>query len=442
MGVPLFVGMNAKIVSIGDELLIGQTVNTNASWMGKRLTEDGWRVVGVEAIADDEQAIVDALNRAETEADVVLLTGGLGPTKDDITKTTLAKHFGTELVMHEDIAENIEAWFRSRNVPFLEVNRLQAMLPASCTALPNPLGTASGMWFERANGSVVVSLPGVPYEMEGLMDKEVLPRLRNHFELPTTLYETVMTAGIGESSLAAMVSDWEEGLAAKGVGLAYLPSPGQVKMRLGVKGSKEDGEALQGLLEAEVVSLIGQIGSHFVGRGDHGLAPATLKALSSAGETLAVAESCTGGSVAAMVTAVPGASASFLGGVVAYSNEVKRDALGVDAAVLEANGAVSEAVVKAMAKGVKHAMGATWGLATSGVAGPGGGSEAKPVGMVWMAISGPHGEEAWCHHLGRERQRIVERATRRILTHLFQAIQQERLIHDQSCFFAVLNFDP
>ena len=284
MGVPLFVGMNAKIVSIGDELLIGQTVNTNASWMGKRLTEDGWRVVGVEAIADDEQAIVDALNRAETEADVVLLTGGLGPTKDDITKTTLAKHFGTELVMHEDIAENIEAWFRSRNVPFLEVNRLQAMLPASCTALPNPLGTASGMWFERANGSVVVSLPGVPYEMEGLMDKEVLPRLRNHFELPTTLYETVMTAGIGESSLAAMVSDWEEGLAAKGVGLAYLPSPGQVKMRLGVKGPKEDREALQGLLEAEVVSLIGQIGSHFVGRGDHGLAPATLKALSSAGK--------------------------------------------------------------------------------------------------------------------------------------------------------------
>ena len=275
------------------------------------------------------------------------------------------------------------------------------------------------MWFERANGSVVVSLPGVPYEMEGLMDKEVLPRLRNHFELPTTLYETVMTAGIGESSLAAMVSDWEEGLAAKGVGLAYLPSPGQVKMRLGVKGPKEDREALQCLLEAEVVSLIGQIGSHFVGRGDHGLAPATLKALSSAGETLAVAESCTGGSVAAMVSR-PGCQRELSRG---RSDTATRSSgpLGVDAAVLEANGAVSGSG-PGHGQGVKHAMGATWGLATSGVAGPG--VVRKPSRWACgMAISGPRGRRGATTWAGRHCRGTGDAQVR----YLFQAIQQERL---------------
>ena len=224
--------MRIHLISIGDELLIGQTVNTNAAWMGQELTMEGWVVSGTEVIADKPKDIVDALDRGLASAEAVLITGGLGPTKDDVTKHVLASYFDTPLVMHEPIAEAIEAWFNSRNVPFLEVNRLQAMLPEACTVLPNPLGTASGMWFER-DGKVVVSMPGVPYEMEGLMTQEVLPRLRAHFELPTTLYETVVTAGIGESSLAALVASWEDGLPAKGVSLAYLPSPGQVKMRLG-----------------------------------------------------------------------------------------------------------------------------------------------------------------------------------------------------------------
>ena len=419
--------MNVKIVSIGDELLIGQTVNTNASWMGQRLTEQGWRVVGVESIRDDASDIVETLKRSARVAEAVILTGGLGPTKDDITKHTLAEHFGMSLVMHEDVAEGIETWFRERNIPFLECNRMQAMLPEGCKVLPNPLGTASGMWFDRPDGGVVVSLPGVPYEMEGLMTNEVLPRLQSHFELPTTLYETVATAGIGESSLADMVSTWEAGLSAKGISLAYLPSPGQVKMRLGVQGPRENRSTLESLLESEVDQLIDQIKPHVIGRGSQDLAHWVLNALKERGETLAVAESCTGGLVASMITSIPGSSQSFQGGVVAYSNEVKQSQLRVTSNSLAQHGAVSEAVVLEMARGVKQALGADWGVSTSGIAGPTGGTEAQPVGTVWMAVSGPNFESAWCHNLGRQRERIVERASRRVLTHLFQAIQQERL---------------
>lgn len=419
--------MNVKIVSIGDELLIGQTVNTNAAWMGHRLTEQGWRVVGVESIRDDASDIVETLKRSARVAEAVILTGGLGPTKDDITKHTLAEHFGMSLVMHEDVAEGIETWFRERNIPFLECNRMQAMLPEGCKVLPNPLGTASGMWFDRPDGGVVVSLPGVPYEMEGLMTNEVLPRLQSHFELPTTLYETVATAGIGESSLADMVSTWEAGLSAKGISLAYLPSPGQVKMRLGVQGPRENRSTLESLLESEVDQLIAQIKPHVIGRGSHGLAHWVLNALKERGETLAVAESCTGGLVASMITSIPGSSQSFQGGVVAYSNEVKQSQLRVTSNSLAQHGAVSEAVVLEMARGVKQALRADWGVSTSGIAGPTGGTEAQPVGTVWMAVSGPNFESAWCHNLGRQRERIVERASRRVLTHLFQAIQQERL---------------
>ena len=263
--------MNVHLLSIGDELLIGQTANTNAAWMGKRLTEDGWRVSRVVTLSDDPDTIRRELDRALEVADAVLLTGGLGPTKDDLTKHVLAEHFGTELVMHEEIAAQIQAWFESRNVPFLEVNRLQAMLPRACTVLPNPLGTASGMWFERPSGKVVVSMPGVPYEMEGLMDNEVLPRLRSHFKLPTTLYETVVTAGIGESSLAALVAEWEEALPAKGVSLAYLPSPGQVKVRLGVQGPAEDRTSLMQLLKFEADTFVALAADHVIGRGNSGL---------------------------------------------------------------------------------------------------------------------------------------------------------------------------
>ena len=416
--------MNVHLLSIGDELLIGQTVNTNAAWMGKRLTEDGWRVSRVVTLSDDPDTIRRELDLALEAADAVLLTGGLGPTKDDLTKHVLAEHFGTELVMHEDIAAGIQAWFESRNVPFLEVNRLQAMLPRDCTVLPNPLGTASGMWFERPSGKVVVSMPGVPYEMEGLMDNEVLPRLRTHFKLPTTLYETVVTAGIGESSLAALVADWEEALPAKGVSLAYLPSPGQVKVRLGVQGPAEDRTALTQLLKSETDAFVALAADHVIGRGNSGLPEAVLAMLQKRGQTVSTAESCTGGRIASMLTSVPGASASMWGGVVAYDNSVKQKILGVSSEALAEHGAVSEVVVKAMARGARKELGTDWAVATSGVAGPSGGTEEKPVGMVWMAVAGPEGERAWCHRFGSQRERIVQRASRRILTHLHEALRE------------------
>ena len=416
--------MRIHLISIGDELLIGQTVNTNAAWMGRELTSEGWVVSGTEVIADKPQDIVDALDRGLASADAVLLTGGLGPTKDDVTKHVLASYFDTPLVMHEPIAESIEAWFNSRNVPFLEVNRLQAMLPEACTVLPNPLGTASGMWFERGN-QVVVSMPGVPYEMEVLMTQEVLPRLREHFVLPTTLYETVVTAGIGESSLAALVASWEEGLPEKGVSLAYLPSPGQVKMRLGVHGSAADRTKLEALIQAETETLLQLIAPHVVGRGNIDIAGAVLKLLESRGQSVSTAESCTGGTVAQMLTAVPGASVSYLGSVVAYDNRVKQDTLGVSESAMVAHGAVSEAVVLAMAEGVRKRLGTTWGVATSGVAGPSGGTEEKPVGTVWMAVAGPEGAQAWVHRFGSQRARIVQRASRRILTHLHQEVKNQ-----------------
>ena len=416
--------MNVHLLSIGDELLIGQTVNTNAAWMGKRLTEDGWRVSRVVTLSDDPDTIRRELDRALEAADAVLLTGGLGPTKDDLTKHVLAEYFGTELVMHEDIAAQIQAWFESRSVPFLEVNRLQAMLPRACTVLPNPLGTASGMWFERPGGKVVVSMPGVPYEMEGLMDNEVLPRLRTHFKLPTTLYETVVTAGIGESSLAALVADWEEALPAKGVSLAYLPSPGQVKVRLGVQGPAEDRIALTQLLKSEADAFVALAADHVIGRGNSGLPEAVLAMLQKRGQTVSTAESCTGGRIASMLTSVPGASASMWGGVVAYDNSVKQKILGVSSEALAEHGAVSEVVVKAMARGAQKELGTDWAVATSGVAGPSGGTEEKPVGMVWMAVAGPKGERAWCHRFGSQRERIVQRASRRILTHLHEALRE------------------
>jgi len=326
--------------------------------------------------------------------------------------------------MYEDIAQKIQAWFESRNVPFLEVNRLQAMLPKDCTVLPNPLGTASGMWFDRPGGKVVVSMPGVPYEMEGLMRAEVLPKLRNHFTLPTTLYETIVTAGIGESSLAAIVAKWEDALPGKGVTLAYLPSPGQVKVRLGVQGPAEDRESLEALLREEGDAFVALAGDHVIGRGNSGLPEAVLSRLAQRGETVGTAESCTGGKVASMLTSVPGASAAFWGGIVAYDNAVKVRQLGVSEKDLQIHGAVSEVVVKAMALGARTTLGTDWAMATSGVAGPSGGTPEKPVGMVWMAVAGPNGVQAWCHRFGHQRERIVERASRRILTHLHESLRE------------------
>ena len=398
-----------EILSIGDELLIGQTVNTNAAWMGRLLEAQGWRVNRCVAVSDEETAIAEALADAESRAELVLLTGGLGPTRDDITKHVLCRHYGTQLVRHPDIEARIVAWFERRGREVLQVNRDQALLPEACKPLDNPLGTASGMLFERPGG-VTVSMPGVPYEMEYIMEKGVVPAMRERLSgegrLPRRAHRSMLTMGTGESQLANRLGSLEDELEERGVKLAYLPSPGSVRIRL-----TAEGEAVGALdaAHAEVMERLAEWVVSPVGRVVEDELAAVWKAH---GWTLAVAESCTGGALGAALVAAPGASAYFLGGVQSYANTVKAEVLGVDAVLLADHGAVSEPVARAMAEGVRDRLGADFGLSITGIAGPDGGSEAKPVGTVYMACAGPAGTVCVLHRFGRDRTRNLGMSVR------------------------------
>ena len=393
-----------EIVSIGDELLIGQTVNTNAAWMGRLLEQEGWQVNRCVAVSDTSEAITEALMDAESRADLVLLTGGLGPTRDDITKHVLCGHFNSRLVRHPDIEERIVAWFERRGREVLQVNRDQALLPEDCTPLDNPLGTASGMWFER-EGGVTVSMPGVPHEMEYIMEHGVLPAMRERLESegrrPERAHRSLLTMGTGESQLAARIADLEIEWEARGVKLAYLPSPGSVRMRL-----TADGGAVSALNAAHA-AIVERLAEWVVS--EHGLTvDEELSQLWLAhGWTLSVAESCTGGGLGARLVSRPGASAYFLGGVQAYSNAAKTAMLGVDAELVVSEGAVSEAVARAMAEGARARFGSDFAVAITGIAGPDGGSPEKPVGTVHMACAGPSGTRWVEHRFGRDRTRNI-----------------------------------
>ena len=402
--------MLAEVITVGDELLLGQTVDTNSAWMGEVFATHGIALHRITSISDNAEEIVAALNEARARVDLILMTGGLGPTRDDITKHTLANYFGMEMQMNEEVLQGISAWFHGRGLPMLPVNEAQAMLPDGCTVLPNPRGTAMGMWFDASldgRSQVVVSMPGVPYEMKGLVEEEVMPRLLSKWELPTRYHRTVLTQGIGESYLSKIVHDWEEGLAQKGVSIAYLPAPGQVRVRL-LAVSTDEGDA-QRRVDAAMEAFLTLAGEHVVADGDTSVAEALVELLTQRGETLTTAESCTGGAMAAAVTSVAGSSAVFMGAVVAYANAVKVNALGVDALDIEQDGAVSESVVTAMAEGARDRMGTTYALAASGIAGPGGGTPDKPVGTIWIALATPEGTEARCLKLGRHRGRNVQR---------------------------------
>jgi nicotinamide-nucleotide amidase len=391
-----------EILSIGDELLIGQTVNTNAAWMGRLLEAEGWRVNRCVAVSDEDAAITEALVEAEARAELVLITGGLGPTRDDITKHVLCRHFDTELVRHPKIEARIEAWFASRGREILQVNRDQALLPAACTPLDNPLGTASGMWFERPGG-FTVSMPGVPYEMEYIMSHGVLPAMRSRLEaegrLPVRAHRSLLTMGTGESQLAARLGELEDALASRGVMLAYLPSPGSVRIRLTAEGEAVD------FLDTAHAEVMERLSDWVVSAQGNKVEEELARLWAAQGWTLALAESCTGGGLGAALVAQPGASAYFLGGVQAYANAVKEGMLGVDRELLAAHGAVSEEVARAMAEGVRQKLGADFGLSVTGIAGPDGGSEAKPVGTVYIACAGPSGTRCTLHKFGRDRTR-------------------------------------
>lgn len=404
--------MVAKIISIGDELLIGQVINTNASWMGELLNRNGIRVSQIKAIADDKEAIIEAIDSGFKSADLILLTGGLGPTKDDITKHTLCEYFDTKLVFNEEAYRRIQEIFRLRSFKVTAVNKAQADLPESCTPLTNINGTASGMWFEK-NGKVLVSMPGVPFEMKPMMENEVISRVKAKYKTPVILHKTIMTQGVGESFLAKKIEDWENSLP-KNIKLAYLPQPGIVRLRLSATG--ENKEKCKKFIANLVEKLNLLIGDLIFGYDDILLEEAVGESLKLHQKTVATAESCTGGYIAHLLTSIAGSSSYFKGSAVTYANEIKENILGVSHEDLEKHGAVSETVVKQMALGAKEKFGTDYAIATSGIAGPDGGTEEKPVGTTWIAIASPKGILAEKHHFGEHRGRNIRRAA---LTALF-----------------------
>lgn len=397
--------VKAQIISIGDELLIGQVINTNASWMGAKLSEIGVTISKVLSISDSKEAISDAVTQGLEEAEIILLTGGLGPTKDDITKTTLCELFQDELVLNEEILDHVSKFFKKFKRPMLEVNRLQAMVPSKCKVLFNEMGTAPGMLFER-NGKIIVSMPGVPYEMKHLMEEKVLPMIKSSFTLPVIVHRTILTSGVGESFLAQEIQEIEDDLP-ENVSLAYLPKPGSVRLRF--TGLGENRGELDGIIDKQVQKVYAKIPDAIYGEGEDTMMAFILKALSQRNESIAVAESCTGGYLSHLITMEPGSSQVFPGGVVAYSYDIKREVLGVSQETLNDVGAVSEECVSQMLEGVRKKFNSTYALACSGIAGPGGGTPDKPVGTVWIGILGPNVRKIKCFSFSKNRFLNIER---------------------------------
>ncbi len=399
--------MQATIITIGDEILIGQIVDTNAVFISHHLNQIGVVVRERLSIGDEREAMLQALGRAMRQSEVVIVTGGLGPTKDDITKKTLAELFASEMYYNEEVARHVEHLLSLRGVAFNDLNRGQAMVPRCCEVLFNDHGTAPGMWFSH-EGGVVISLPGVPFEMEHLMLEQVLPRLKERFSLRAIVHRTLITAGLAESILAERIEKWEEALPPY-LKLAYLPNPGRVRLRL--SAYEVEGDRVEREIEARFEELRALIPDYVIGYEGASVEQLVHDELTARGKRLAIAESCTGGAIAATFTAMAGASAYLQGGVVAYQNEVKEQLLGVEHECLVMHGAVSEEVVSGMAEGVRRRLGADYGLATSGIAGPAGGSAEKPVGTVWMAVATPDKVVARRYHCGTDRGQIIRRAT-------------------------------
>lgn len=414
--------MHAEIITIGDELLLGQTVDTNSAWMGEHLAEIGVAVKRITSISDEPAELKLALDEALDRVDLVILTGGLGPTRDDRTKAALAEYMGSSMSMNHQVLEQITTWFEGRGLTMLDVNRDQAMMPDKCEVLNNPRGTAMGMWFplDRRQYQAVVSLPGVPYEMKGLMTEEVMPRIQSRWKLPARYHRTILTQGVGESYLSDQVNEWEEGLADKGVSIAYLPAPGQVRIRLSaISESRVEAEEKVNRAVDQFMELAA---AHVVSDRDEPLASAVIRRLAAMGWTLGTAESCTGGAIASSITAVPGSSVVFKGSVVAYANAVKEQLLGVQSASLREHGAVSEQVVLEMADGARKAMGVDVLVAVSGIAGPSGGTPTKPVGTIWMALVTPLASETKCLQLGTNRDRNIQRTVLHALAWILRSM--------------------
>lgn len=407
-----------EIITIGDEILIGQIVDTNSAWMAVELNKAGFELAQITSVHDDANHIIESLDLALGRADVVLFTGGIGPTKDDITKQTLCKYFYTKLVFDEEVYKNIERILINRSRAVNELTRTQAFVPENCTVIQNLVGTAPVTWFEK-NGKVVVSMPGVPNEMKHIMSTEVIPRLQKHFKTPSIVHKTIIVQGYPESALALKIADWENALP-QNIHLAYLPNYGIVKLRL--SGSSDDALALEFSINQQVDGLSEILGSAIVAYDDSPLEVLVGNALLSKGMTLSTAESCTGGNIAHQITKVAGSSAYFKGSVVAYSNDVKVNLLHVSADDIEKYGAVSKEVVEQMAEGARKILKTDFAVATSGIAGPSGGSDEKPVGTVWIAVSSSAGTVCREFRYGNVRLQNIERTTQTALLMLKEFI--------------------
>ena len=396
--------VNAEIIAIGDELLYGQIMDTNSHWISQELDAVGVRVVRKTTVGDNRTDILTAFEEASKRADLILITGGLGPTQDDLTKPLLAEYFGCEIVEVPEAVAAVSAYFTRRGREMTLLNTLQGHLPTCCTYVPNEVGTAPGMWFEQ-KGCYWMSMPGVPHEMKKLVKDFVLPKLSQVFELPVIYHKLIKTAGIGESWLADLIKDWENALPAH-IRLAYLPSLGHVKLRLTAFGTNK--EQLQQEVAAQIQVLLPQIEKYVYGYDEETLETALGKLLKNAGKTIALAESCSGGYVSHLITTVPGSSAYFQGAVVPYHNAFKERILGVKSETLSSHGAVSEATVAEMAEGVRALFNADYGLASSGIAGPDGGTPDKPFGTVWIACAGPEGVETRKLQLTQDRMLNIQ----------------------------------
>jgi nicotinamide-nucleotide amidase len=408
-------------LTIGEEILYGHILDTNANFISNALSDIGVKVVMHLSVGDIFSDILDALKVAEAKSDVVLITGGLGPTNDDITKKCLSKYFNTEIKLNQKVFDDLSAYFNKRGFPFTESNQKQAYIPKNADVITNEMGTAPGMWFEKDN-TIFVSMPGVPHEMKYLVNEKIIPRLNDVFKSNIIYHKLIMTAGLGESWLAEKIEKWESSLP-EYLSLAYLPSYGQVKLRLTARG--HDKQFLIDEVESYIRTLKKYIGQYIYGEDGETIQEAIGKQLTSNKQTLSLAESCTGGYISHFITSVPGSSVYFKGSVIAYSNDIKESILKVKPETLRDYGAVSEETVKEMAEGIRQKFNTDYAVATSGVAGPGGGTVDKPVGTIWIAIADRNKTLAKKLTILKDRMSNIKYSSVSALVLLWQRISQK-----------------
>lgn len=413
--------MNAEIITIGDEILIGQIIDTNSSWLGQILSSAGIQVVHRTSVSDKPSAISNALDQASVRADIIIMTGGLGPTKDDVTKITLNDYFKSKLILNQEVLDWVTHIFQQRNLPMIESNKLQAMVPDSCEVLFNKNGTAPGMWFHQ-NGKVYISMPGVPFEMKTLFEEQALPKLKETFPLPAIVHRTIQTCSIGESFLAKRIAHWENNLP-EHIKLAYLPSVGQVRLRL--SGTGNDGKKLRTEMQELIDQLYPLIGDYIFGEEDDSLPLVVGRILKQRRKTVSTAESCTGGYLAHQITSVAGSSAYYTGSIISYDNRIKTDELGIDLQILQNDGAVSKACVEQMAQHIRKKFNTDYSIATSGIAGPDGGTPDKPVGTVWVAVCSANDCTSMLYNMGDHRERTIQRTALQALDMLRKMLLKE-----------------